>query len=428
MMNNRNTLSAQCSIRPALRWLPLALVTLGLLSGCRNQERSPADAPDEQPAATAGDAASSVDAAKETSSPTSPANQPAAWPLFRGNPAGTGVADGRLPEKLELVWKFKPDAERSSFQTTAAIVNGMVFIGDAHEKLYALDLANGEVKWSASAELGFIAPPAVDDGRVFVGGGDNVFYCFDAATGDELWRYEAGGEINAGANFYQETVLFAAQDGNLSRLNKENGEVVWQFNIQAEGGIQCMPTLGGSHVFFAGCDGLFHVLSITDGEDLAAVDIGGPSLSSPAIRDEVAYLGTEDGNVLAVNWQKPEVVWTYRSERGNQAYRSSAAVDNDVIIVAGRDKMVRALRPADGEPLWQFAARARIDSSPVIVDERVFVGASDGRVYGLDKTSGELVWQYDAGGDFIASVAVAEGKLVIGNDDGTVYCFGEQNN
>ena len=35
-----------------------------------------------------------------------------------------------------------------------------MFVGDAFEKLYALDLATGEEKWSASAELGFVAPPA----------------------------------------------------------------------------------------------------------------------------------------------------------------------------------------------------------------------------------------------------------------------------
>jgi len=346
------------------------------------------------------------------------------WPLFRGNPAGTGVADSTLPDDLELLWKFTPEADRSSFITTAAIADGTVIVGDAFEKLYALDLATGEEQWSASAELGFVAPPAVTDGRVFVGDSEGKFRCFDAATGEELWSHEDGGEINAGANFYEDTVLFASQNGNLTRLDQETGEVVWQFNIEAEGGIQSTPTLAGSNVFFAGCDGLFHILSIADGTDQGQVDIGGPTLSSPAIGGDFAYFGTEDGTVYSVNWRMPEAVWTYRSERGNQAYRSSAAVDDDVIIVAGRDKMVRVLNPQDGEPLWQFATKARIDSSPVIVGDRVFVGSSDGRVYGLDKASGELVWQYDAGGEFIAGAAVADGKLVIGNDDGTVYCFG----
>jgi outer membrane protein assembly factor BamB len=81
---------------------------------------------------------------------------------------------------------------------------------------------------------------------------------------------------------------------------------------------------------------------------------------------------------------------------------------------------------ADGKELWKFATRAKVDSSPVVVDKRVFVGSNDGRLYALDHATGKKVWEYEAGGHFVASPAVADGRLVIGNTDGTLYCFGEK--
>src|SRR5690606_32788646 len=92
-----------------------------------------------------------------------------AWPLFRGDTAGTGVATGTLPSELELLWKFEPDD--GMFQSAAAIADGVVYIADANEFLFALDLATGEEKWRVPNKLGYLATPAVRDGKVYVGDG-----------------------------------------------------------------------------------------------------------------------------------------------------------------------------------------------------------------------------------------------------------------
>jgi len=406
--------------RTTLAGFPIAARGIGLwlccclaLSGCGGPPEAERPAPTDAPV---------VETPEHPQDPLPAAAPDDSWPLFRGDTSGSGFSAGSLPEQLELLWTFEP--ERASFQAAASIVDGTVYVGDATGRFYALDLESGEPRWQAEAQLGFIAPAAVSDNRVFVGDGNGVFHCFDAADGEQLWSHETGDEINSGPNLFEQTVLFGSQDGNLTRLNVSDGEVAWQFHIEAEGGIQCMPTLGNSRALFAGCDGQLHVIDIAAGESVAAVDVQDPTLSTPAIRGDVAYFGTEGGNFFAVNWRTAEVVWMFRAERGNQPIRSSAAVDGEVVVFGGRDRMVRALDPATGEELWVFPTRARVDSSPVIVGERVFVGSADGRLYAIDKRSGEEVWQYDAGGSFVAAPAVAGGRLVIGTSEGVLYCFG----
>ena len=85
---------------------------------------------------------------------------------------------------------------------------------------------------------------------------------------------------------------------------------------------------------------------------------------------------------------------------------------------------MHALNPANGDELWTFATKQRVDSSPVIVGKRVFIGAADGRLYALDLKTGKELWEYQAAGGFTGSPAVADGKLVIATDRGAVYCFG----
>ena len=59
---------------------------------------------------------------------------------------------------------------------------------------------------------------------------------------------------------------------------------------------------------------------------------------------------------------------------------------------AGMIKSCTRWNPKNGEVLWDFATKGRVDGSPVIVDNRVFVGSADGRIYGLDLKTGQELW------------------------------------
>ncbi len=352
------------------------------------------------------------------------AEEPSRWPLFRGNSAGTGVATAALPKNLELLWSFRTDD--AFFAATAVIARGIIFIGDAEAKFYAIDLKTGKEIWSREVELGFLGSAAVQDGRVVVGDSDGVIHCMDAKNGDTIWEQRTDAEINSSPNFFQQSVLIGSQNGTLYRLNLADGKILWQYTIEASGGIQCAPTLEGKHTFICGCDGQLHVIDVVTGTPLETIEIGNPTLSTPAVYGADVYFGTEGAKLFGVDWQKKKILWTYQNPRRKISYRSSPAVTTDAVVIGGRNQLVEKIDRRTGTSRWSFRTKGRVDSSPVIAGNRVFVGSTDGRLYGLDLESGDLVWSYDSGGAFTASPAVADGRLVIGNDDGVLYCFGKK--
>lgn len=341
------------------------------------------------------------------------------WPMFRGDSQSTGVARSKLPNDLELLWKFA--VPKGAFEGTPAIVAGVVYIGDLDGSLYALDLATGEQKWVQKLEGGFTASPAVRDGLIFIGDYDGRFYCVRAEDGKLLWQYEAEAEIDGSANFFKDRVLFGSQDATLYCLRAKTGELIWKHAIEDQ--IRCSPTIVEGRCFVAGCDGQLHIIRVEDGRPEAAVPIGSPTGVTPAAVGDRVFFGTENGAFLSVDWRKAEVAWTFKDDRA-QAFRSCPAATEQAVVVGGRDRSVRALHPETGKLLWQFSARQRVDSSPVIVGDRVFVAAADGRIYALDMANGEERWQFETGNGFTGSPAVAAGRLVIADDKGVVYCFG----
>ena len=342
------------------------------------------------------------------------------WPLFRGDSHSSGVAVSTLPEKLELLWKFR--VEDGGFETTPAIVDGVAYVGDFDGKLFAVDVKSGDKLWEFAGELGFVASPAVFKGNVYIGDLDGKFYCINAKTGKKIWDFTAEAQIDSAANFYRDNVLVGSQDATLYCLKASDGKPVWKFTIDDQ--IRCTPTIVDNRCFLAGCDGKLHIVDLDKGEAVADVPIESPTGTTPAVLGNRVYFGTHAGDFFCIDWKEAKTIWTWQHEDDPSEFRSSAAVMKSHVIVGDRGRRLFALNPESGERIWNFPTKRNVDSSPVIVGDRVFFGSGDGIVFALDVKTGEEKWKYEAGGGFIGSPAVADEKLFIASEDGILYCFG----
>ena len=114
------------------------------------------------------------------------------WPVFRGNAQATGVAASHLVEQPALIWKFT--VEKGAFESTPAVVDGVVYLGDMDGTFYALDLKSGNKLWTFNKgkdKAGFTAAAAVQDGLVYIGDMDGTFFCLDAKTGEKKWTADS---------------------------------------------------------------------------------------------------------------------------------------------------------------------------------------------------------------------------------------------
>src|SRR4030095_2340421 len=124
------------------------------------------------------------------------AQTPAAnWYQFRGNPRLTGIASTAPPERPKLQWTYEAG---ESIESSAAIVDGVVYVGSAKGELLAIDLHSGTMRWKyATGEGGFIgeSSPAVGGDAVFVGDLAGVVHAVRVRDGQKVWTFKTGGEI-----------------------------------------------------------------------------------------------------------------------------------------------------------------------------------------------------------------------------------------
>lgn len=352
------------------------------------------------------------------------------WASFRNGFELLGIAHSSLPNKLELQWKF-PTGEM--VVSTAAIVDGKVYAASLNGFLFCIDLESGKKIWSyrsitdpdpKSFAPGFKASPTVTGDTVFIGDEDGVFHAVNRTTGKNRWSAKTGAEIVSSASCYQDKVIFGSHDNSLYCLRASDGKQAWKFETQ--GPVNCTPGIVGNRTFVTGCDEHLRVINIDTGTEETDIHLGTYLIASPAVANEMLYVGTYASEFVAVDWQAKKTVWTFKDREREFPYHSCAAVTADKIIVGGRDKRIHCLDRKTGNEIWHRDTKGKVDSSPVVVGNRVFIGSEDGNLYCLEITTGEELWKFNGGKSFSASPAVAEGCLVIGSEssDGFVYCFG----
>ena len=172
-------------------------------------------------------------------------------------------------------------------------------------------------------------------------------------------------------------------------------------------------------------------------------DTGGPITSSPAIADGVAYFGSDDGTLYAVDAETGEEVWRFAT---GGPVRSSPAVALGSVFFGSYDGVFYALDRESGAVRWRFETtgerrwRARnldgmgpdevhedpwdfFQSSPAVVDGSVYFGTGEGMVYSLDAETGAVRWAVETGDTVHSSPAVADGVVYVGNMESRLYAF-----
>jgi outer membrane protein assembly factor BamB len=299
-------------------------------------------------------------------------------------------------------------------------------VGAQSGDLVAIDLETGKLRWKYRAQEGIgESSPAVHEGVVYIGDLSGRLHAVRATDGKRLWTFKTDSEIKSSPVVAGDRVVIGSYDGNLYAVSKRDGKLLWKYTTSNF--VHATPSTDNGIAYVGGCDEVFHGVRLVDGKEVLRFPAGGYTGASAALVAQRVYFGTFSNDVAAADLVRKKIVWHYSNPDRAFPFYSSAAVVDDHVVVGGRDKLVYCLSARTGKPQWTFPTKARVDSSPAIAGGRVYIGSNDGHFYVLDLASGRKLWDFEAGAPLSASPAIAAGRVVIGSQDGRLYCFGQAN-
>jgi outer membrane protein assembly factor BamB len=277
----------------------------------------------------------------------------------------------------------------------------MVFVGSFDGNIYALNATNGAKLWSYVATDVVTSSPAVADGIVYVGLNDGYLCALNSTTGEVVWKNFLSGAVSSHA--VVGGVVFASSSayvseltliGNVYALNSSTGKMLWDYNPKT---FVSFPTVVGDIVYL-GVGSNVSALNSVNGSQLWSSNLDKQVGLSPivlrptAVLDNVLYVGSSDGSVYALNTNNGEKIWNQslgnKSELLNpvslKLALTSPAVANGVVYVGSNDGNIYALNAVSGEKQWNYTISDpgyAVESSPAVAHGLVYIGSGARNVY-----------------------------------------------
>jgi glucose dehydrogenase len=249
---------------------------------------------------------------------------------------------------------------------------------------------------------------------------ENVLNPGNVGTLELKWTYVTGGGFVQSSPAVENGIVYIVTD-KLYALDTRTGTNLWTFAIS--GSLSSPAVRKGVLYVGSYSDNKLYALNARTGAKLWDYTVGGPVACPPTVADGVVYFGSDDHNLYALNAATGVLKWSYAT---GGLVRSAPALASGVVYVGSDDHNLYALDMRTGTKLWSYTTDGEIFiSAPATQDGVVYV-ASCGvghTVYALNASTGDLLWNYITGDGIQASLAVERGVVYVASADGYLYAL-----
>lgn len=262
---------------------------------------------------------------------------------------------------------------------------------------------------------------------VIFGSHDGSLHAANSRTGVELWRTITGDRIYPTALVTQEGTIYAGTDNDrFFSVDPARGALQWALATTDDADTAAGQAEDGSLRFTAG-----RVLYATERDLTVRWRISLPSklYSSPVVlADGTTILGCQDDKLYCIT-PTGTVRWSYATGGDVDA---TPAVTNQVIYVGSDDGYVYAIDVSDGQLRWKTRVGGYVRAGVALgLDRRVVVGTfgPTPRIVALDRENGHEAWSVPVTGGpptgdwgvLSAAMVDREGRYAVGTPLGQLW-------
>ena len=223
----------------------------------------------------------------------------------------------------------------------------------------------------------------------------------------ENWEIKFKGENklnNFEPAFSGSSLFFADQKGNVSNIDIQSGEIIWESELDST--ISAGIVAGFGRLFLSDDKGNLICLDQNDGSIQWKSFAGGEVLANVGVDAGLVVVKTASGFLNAFNIETGSEEWSYRSVAPNLTVRgSSSPVINENIVYATFDNgRIGAFNLKTGLPIWDGAISFTegvseldnlidADSSPILEGNRIYTVNFQGNLSVFDAAQRRAVWE-----------------------------------
>ncbi len=155
------------------------------------------------------------------------------WATVHRDYQRSGYAPEVVRGPYERKWYRDFHDEMIATRVEAIVAQNTCFVGTLEGRMHALNVTDGQTRWTFSARGPIGTSPCWQDGRLYFGADEGFeeghLYCLDAEGGSLLWAYDAGAGIWVAPACDGRCIYFGDRAGVFHAVDARTGERRWTF-------------------------------------------------------------------------------------------------------------------------------------------------------------------------------------------------------
>jgi len=338
------------------------------------------------------------------------------WSQYGGLPQRINFRAHRLSPPLEQKWLYKAS---SAIEKSLLAVDGVVYLCTKDGRIEAVDIVTGRRVARKKA------PETLSAACAYVGGylvvatryGEETLSLYDLRSGKKVWHVDAG-DVETEPLVTPDAVYIAALYNHIDKYELETGEKIWNFSTEAQ--LHSSPAMRDDIVVVGSDDGTVYGLNAEKGNLIWKMKTGAVIYATPVIFGNTVFVASTDSVFYALNLTNGDLRWQFHA--GHPLYQS-AATDGWRVMFGASDGYFYCLDAHTGDVQWRFRAGSVISTSALLTEQHVYFGSLDHHYYGLDARTGEEVWRFETKGRVRTAPIMWDHYLIGASEDRFLYIF-----
>tara|TARA_B100000029_G_scaffold515394_1_gene622174 strand:+ start:33712 stop:34851 length:1140 start_codon:yes stop_codon:yes gene_type:complete len=252
----------------------------------------------------------------------------------------------------------------------------------------------------------------------------NVLWSRNLKSNNELGNFNPG--------FFGDSISIIDENGVFRSFNRLTGKPLTK--IKLEKNVSTSITIGFGKFVFSDLDGIVYCYDLDSFNLLWDFDSGAEVLASPAIDAKAVVIHNSAGELIAIDTNNGQKMWSYRSQLPNLTIRGNSVpvIIDDQVYASFDNGRLNVFNLDSGYSLWggpisykegssELENLIDADSSPIIQNNFIFAVNYQGNITAFDNTQKRPIWNYKASS--FHSPLFVRGVLVVAQDTGSILSF-----
>ena len=313
------------------------------------------------------------------------------WPVYGASPLRSQAqSEIALRPPFRVVWSR---GMGSLIEFPAVVSDGVAYIGNARGAIRALSMRFGSLVWRHDIPHGKLAAsPAVAGDEVLVHGMDGHVWALDRANGRLRWYRTIGSPIESSPVVWHGTDYFGTWSGRLYALNVRTHRIRWSRALGAK--ITSSVAVAGRTVYVGDYAGRIWALSARTGRTRWVRHVNGRVYGTPAIAHRKVFVPSSTGGSLTAFTTGGRYLWSVHT--GSYVY-SSPAASRGRVFFGSYNGVFYCVSARSGRVLWRVGAGGAISGAAVVVAGVAYAGSFGHRITGVDARTGRVLLRFPHG-------------------------------